>query len=778
MDKVKKVFCLIAVLIIGLVFGGVVSAENVSEDLTKNVADADIQTVVIDDAMNIEFADQYANLVRLTNTRLNVLFFSQLDPQWKDDLMGSSGQTIGQIGCAMTCTAMLLKYYGVNTDPGVLNAWLSTHGGYTSSGALYWAKPAEYSNGKMQFVSMGGSITDNDNWGVLNDELSKGYPVIVEVDAYPSTPSLDSHWVLVTGREGNQYYINDPWDLSYSDKLLSHYYDSIYDNTFFGWRVYHGASTAYPNPTISVSENKNKIDVGETDWVKFTVKNDGTEYTDEWGIQVRVGDGLELEQHSSYPWNDKECNDKAVEWYKFSRLNPGDSAYIWVGIKGKSASSYESVWYTAWMYDPDGQPEQIQYANPVYEVPCNREYEEYWVEVTQPNQPPTLSSGYVTPSSGDTPTIFNYYVTYTDSDGDAPTTKYVYVDGSPRTMTKVSGSYTSGATFKYSTTLSTGSHNYYFYFNDGHGHTKRLPTSGTYSGPSVSLPNQAPTLSSGYVTPSSGDTSTTFNYYVTYTDPDGDAPTTKYVYVDGSPHTMTKISGSYTSSATFKYSTTLSAGSHNYYFYFNDGHGHTKRLPTSGTYSGPSVSLPNQPPTLSSGYVTPTSGDTSTTFNYYVTYTDSDGDAPTTKYVYVDGSTHTMTKISGSYASGATFKYSTTLSAGIHNYYFYFNDGHGHTKRLPTSGTYSGPSVSPPTPTRPDLVITDIYPDTIYGDVGVPIDVRVTVTNQGLDAAGSFYVDVYKNLDKPPTPVFGDVYMDVSGLPAGASTDVVLKVTY
>lgn len=115
----------------------------------------------------------------------------------------------------------------------------------------------------------------------------------------------------------------------------------------------------------------------------------------------------------------------------------------------------------------------------------------------------------------------------------------------------------------------------------------------------------------------------------------------------------------------------------------------------------------NQPPTLSNGYVTPSSGDTSTTFNYYVTYTDSDGDAPTTKYVYIDGSAHTMTKISGSYSSGAIFKYSITLSTGSHNYYFYFNDGHGHTKRLPSSGTYSGPSVSQTIPTP---VITGIDP--------------------------------------------------------------------
>jgi hypothetical protein len=104
----------------------------------------------------------------------------------------------------------------------------------------------------------------------------------------------------------------------------------------------------------------------------------------------------------------------------------------------------------------------------------------------------------------------------------------------------------------------------------------------------------------------------------------------------------------------------------------------------------------NIPPTLSNGYVSPSSGDTSTTFSYYVTYSDPEGDIPTTKYVYIDGSPYTMTKISGDYVSGAVFRYSTTLSAGSHNYYFYFEDGHGHAVRLPTSGTYSGPSVSPP----------------------------------------------------------------------------------
>jgi len=149
------------------------------------------------------------------------------------------------------------------------------------------------------------------------------------------------------------------------------------------WTAYAACGEALmPIPTISASEYELEIDVGETDWVKFTVRNDGTEYTDSWGIQVRVGDGLELVEHSSYPWSQGNmCNGKAAEWYETNRLDPGESDYILVGIQGKTASNYESVWYTAWMHDQDGQPEGTQYSNPHYGEACNREYEEYGVEV-------------------------------------------------------------------------------------------------------------------------------------------------------------------------------------------------------------------------------------------------------------------------------------------------------------------------------------------------------------------------------------------------------------
>jgi hypothetical protein len=97
-------------------------------------------------------------------------------------------------------------------------------------------------------------------------------------------------------------------------------------------------------------------------------------------------------------------------------------------------------------------------------------------------------------------------------------------------------------------------------------------------------------------------------------------------------------------------------------------------------------------PTLTNGYVNPTSGVTSTLFAFFVTYKDSDGDPPSFIKVYIDGSAKAMTKISGDYSSGALYQYTTTLSAGSHTYYFETSDGQA-TARLPTSGSYNGPSV-------------------------------------------------------------------------------------
>jgi hypothetical protein len=178
-----------------------------------------------------------------------------------------------------------------------------------------------------------------------------------------------------------------------------------------------------------------------------------------------------------------------------------------------------------------------------------------------------------------------------------------------------------------------------------------------------------------------------------------------------------------------------------------------KAPPSSSTPIAPPASKPQAPPqqetpTLSNGYVTPASGDTSKTFDYYITYTDTNNDAPGNyKHVYIDGGTYMMTQTSGDYSSGAVFKYSTTLSAGNHDYYFYFNDGYGHLVRSPASGTYPGPNVSSASSALPvaeysHLLIIYRNIDVVYLKDGVPQRFKGSISD-GLKTA---IVNAFKNL--------------------------------
>ncbi len=101
--------------------------------------------------------------------------------------------------------------------------------------------------------------------------------------------------------------------------------------------------------------------------------------------------------------------------------------------------------------------------------------------------------------------------------------------------------------------------------------------------------NEAPQLSDGMVSPDSGEPDIDFYYYVNYYDPDNDTPAVKDVYINDTPYAMTLVSGT-DSNGTYEYGpVSLSAGTHSYYFYFEDGAGGTARLPVSSSYTGPTV---------------------------------------------------------------------------------------------------------------------------------------------------------------------------------------------
>lgn len=142
----------------------------------------------------------------------------------------------------------------------------------------------------------------------------------------------------------------------------------------------------------------------------------------------------------------------------------------------------------------------------------------------------------------------------------------------------------------------------------------------------------------------------------------------------------------------------------------------------------------NNPPQLSSGYVSPSSGTTSTNFYYYVTYFDPDGDSPSVKQVYIDGTAYTMSEYLYE-DSWITYRYGPkNLSAGgTHYCFFYFEDGKGGWDRLPSGvDMFYGPSVTPET-----------YPPQVTTEGASSITTPSAVLTGYLDSTGGETCEVW-----------------------------------
>ncbi len=97
------------------------------------------------------------------------------------------------------------------------------------------------------------------------------------------------------------------------------------------------------------------------------------------------------------------------------------------------------------------------------------------------------------------------------------------------------------------------------------------------------------------------------------------------------------------------------------------------------------VTLPNLP----SGIVVPYTGDPGETFTYIANYYHAGGVAPTQALVYINGVPYNMSLSSGAAANG-TYRYTTALGEGPHEYYFHFIFDSG-SARLPETGSYAYP---------------------------------------------------------------------------------------
>ncbi|WP_455391627.1 hypothetical protein [[Eubacterium] cellulosolvens] len=119
-----------------------------------------------------------------------------------------------------------------------------------------------------------------------------------------------------------------------------------------------------------------------------------------------------------------------------------------------------------------------------------------WAAEQPVNNIPELTGNMLVPDSGFTDTEFTFSVIYADSDNDVPEVSAVIIDNVFHEMDTIDTSYSSGCLFKFTTTLDSGIHEYYFKFNDSRSEV-RLPASGTFKTPYIQLPNSPPELING-----------------------------------------------------------------------------------------------------------------------------------------------------------------------------------------------------------------------------------------------------------------------------------------
>jgi hypothetical protein len=198
---------------------------------------------------------------------------------WGSCPMGTGGcpDRIATAGCLITAFAMVLDYYGVDLsvpagssctgtaqygmDPGILNDWLRTHGGYgrcstdpSGSCCLEWtALPSQVQISMRENTRSTG--LDATAQRTIDQALAAGHPVICGVHwgshcHGTTTQTEDCHWIVLTGRLGTTYSIIDPYNQDTHDP---HGVTTTLDHGVFGAYTidrYVVVSGAVPTPAV------------------------------------------------------------------------------------------------------------------------------------------------------------------------------------------------------------------------------------------------------------------------------------------------------------------------------------------------------------------------------------------------------------------------------------------------------------------------------------------------------------------------------------------------
>ncbi len=287
----------------------------------------------------------------------------------------------------------------------------------------------------------------------------------------------------------------------------------------------------------------------------------------------------------------------------------------------------------------------------------------------------TVGSSAVVPHTGGPHTEFSFWIVYTPST--PPDTANVIIDGTPHPMTPA-GPETAdpkGTLYTYRSTLAPGLHEFEFSFSSA-GMTQALPFNGVPYTIQVQ-PFDVEDLSV-FGNPQVGQTQ---RFVIGYSSPQGRPPTLTEVEIDGNPFPMTlRPDGSYVRA------TTLEEGLHYYRFRVSDG-------TVTGVYEAGLTHMV-LPFALYGPVLVPTSGSTTTPFEFSINYKHHAGLLPQTALLYVDHHSYPLIQQPGDPRTGVVYSTKLALGPGNHRYSFVFDDGQTRSVDPIGPAFFDGPVVT------------------------------------------------------------------------------------
>ncbi len=179
--------------------------------------------------------------------------WAQGDPRWSSLYLGKSTCTVAKYGCLVTSVTKLVIQAGFRDpaqfDVGTMVGLMNDRNGFTSTGAMYWAKPAECISG----LKYHGQLLTNGTYSAAdyNDKLlgwvRQGYHLILAVKS-------KGHWVAVdeakTLKTGTVHIMDSLNSSPNADITLESRYA-----TFNVVQAYKGGTTPEVLPVPGIPEN-------------------------------------------------------------------------------------------------------------------------------------------------------------------------------------------------------------------------------------------------------------------------------------------------------------------------------------------------------------------------------------------------------------------------------------------------------------------------------------------------------------------------------------------